>query len=79
MSQIRKLKEVRNNMGMMGKMMEGMMGKMMAKAMEKYDVVELDKEIETMKEYEQKGLTLTEIIYILMNSKINKIIIIHRE
>jgi len=66
-------------MGMMGKMMEGMMGKMMAKAMEKYDVVELDKEIETMKEYEQKELTLTEIIYILMNSKINKIIIIHRE
>ena len=62
-------------MGMMGKMMEGIM----AKAMEKYNVVELDEEIETMKEYEQKELTLTEVTYILMNSNISKIIIIHRE
>ena len=62
-------------MGMMGKMMKGIM----AKAMEKYDVVELDEEIETMKEYEQKELTLTEVNYILMNSDISKIIIIHKE
>lgn len=62
-------------MGMMGKMMEGIL----QKAMEKYNVVELDEEIETMKEYEQKELTLTEVTYILMNSNISKIIIIHRE
>ena len=62
-------------MGMMGKMMAGIM----AKAMEKYNVVEMDDEIEDVKEYEQKELTLTEVNYILMNSKINKIIIIHKE
>jgi len=75
MNQKRKLKEVRNDMGMMGKMMAGIM----AKAMEKYNVVEMDDEIEDVKEYEQKELTLTEVNYILMNSKINKIIIIHKE
>ena len=66
-------------MGMMGKMMEGIM----AKASEKYNVVELvqmeieDKEFD--KEYEPKELTLTEVNYILMNSDIDKIIIIHKE
>ena len=68
-------------MGMMGKMMEGIM----AKASEKYDVVELDKDIyksdfyDETNIYEVKELTLTEVNYILMNSDISKIIIIHKE
>ena len=68
-------------MEMMGKMMAGIM----AKASEKYDVVELDKDIyksdfyDETNIYEVKELTLTEVNYILMNSDISKIIIIHRE
>ena len=59
-------------MGMMGKMMEGIM----AKASEKYNVVEI---FDKLKEVEQIEMTLTEITYILMNSKIDKIVIFHRE
>ena len=62
-------------MGMMGKMMAGIM----AKASEKYDVIETDKEIDEYNVYEVKELTLTEVTYILMNSDISKIIIIHKE
>ena len=63
-------------MGMMGKMMEGIM----AKASEKYDVVELNKMMRfKLDEYKTKELTLTEVNYILMNSDIDKIIIIHKE
>ena len=63
-------------MGMMGKIMEGIM----AKASEKYDVVELNKTMRfKLDEYKTKELTLTEVNYILMNSDISKIIIIHRE
>ena len=63
-------------MGMMGKMMEGIM----AKASEKYDVVELNKTMRfKLDEYKTKELTLTEVNYILMNSDISKIIIIHKE
>ena len=63
-------------MGMMGKLMEGIM----AKASEKYDVIEVNKELEfKLVEYKTKELTLTEVNYILMNSDISKIIIIHRE
>ena len=63
-------------MGMMGKIMAGIM----AKASEKYDVVELDKDDGwTRSEDEKKELTLTEVTYILMNSDIDKIIIIHKE
>ena len=62
-------------MGMMGKMMAGIM----AKASEIYDVIETDKEIDEYNVYEVKELTLTEVTYILMNSDISKIIIIHKE
>ena len=63
-------------MGMMGKMMAGIM----AKASEKYNVVELEKTMRfKLDEYKTKELTLTEVNYILMNSDISKIIIIHRE
>ena len=63
-------------MGMMGKMMAGIM----AKASEKYDVVELEKTMRfKLDEYKTKELTLTEVNYILMNSDISKIIIIHKE
>ena len=62
-------------MGMMGKIMAGIM----AKASEKYDVIETDKEIDEYDVYEVKELTLTEVTYILMNSNISKIIIIHRK
>ena len=62
-------------MGMMGKMMAGIM----AKASEKYDVVELNKTMRfKLDEYKTKELTLTEVNYILMNSDISKIIIIHK-
>ena len=61
---------------MMGKLMEGIM----AKASEKYEVVELEKTMRfKLDEYKTKELTLTEVNYILMNSDISKIIIIHRE
>ena len=60
---------------MMGKMMEGIM----AKASEKYDVIETSKEIVVTYENEVKELTLAEVTYILMNSDIDKIIIIHKE
>ena len=62
-------------MEMMGKMMAGIM----AKASEIYDVIETDKEIDEYNVYEVKELTLTEVNYILMNSDISKIIIIHKE
>ena len=63
-------------MGMMGKMMAGIM----AKASEKYNVVELEKTMRfKLDEYKTKELTLTEVNYILMNSDISKIIIIHKE
>ena len=62
-------------MEMIGKMMAGIM----AKASEKYDVIETDKEIDEYNVYEVKELTLTEVTYILMNSDISKIIIIHKE
>ena len=63
-------------MEMIGKMMAGIM----AKASEKYDVVELEKTMRfKLDEYKTKELTLTEVTYILMNSDISKIIIIHKE
>ena len=63
-------------MEMMGKMMAGIM----AKASEKYNVVELEKTMRfKLDEYKTKELTLTEVNYILMNSDISKIIIIHKE
>ena len=58
----------------------GMMEGIMAKAMEKYKVIEVEKELEFKSiEYETKELTLTEVNYILMNSDIKKIIIIYKE